>query len=334
MKLSHRERIERTITGQPVDRPAVSLWRHFPVDDQTPEGLARSVIHFQERFDFDFIKITSASSFCIKDWGVEDEWQGNPEGTRQITQQPIKKKDDWSVINPISIKQGSLADGLRSAELVRKNTPDSTPVIQTIFSPMSQAKNLVGKDKLTTHIRLYPKEVKQALQTITDVTIQFVQECQALKLDGIFYAVQHAQYSILSLPEFKEFCEPYDLQILEAAKSFWFNVGHIHGTSIMFEELCSYPVQVLNWHDLETSPSLDEGQQLYKNGAVCGGLRQWETLAYDSPDHVKKEAREAIERTKGSRFILGTGCVTPIIAPDANIFAAREVVEEFAGSRG
>jgi hypothetical protein len=38
MSLSHRERIEKTIEGQPVDRPAVSLWRHFPVDDQTPEG--------------------------------------------------------------------------------------------------------------------------------------------------------------------------------------------------------------------------------------------------------------------------------------------------------
>lgn len=123
----------------------------------------------------------------------------------------------------------------------------------------------------------------------------------------------------------------FDLQILDAANPFWFNVGHIHGTNIMFDEILRYPVQVLNWHDLETPPSLDDGKKLFPQGAVCGGLRQWKTLAFSSPDQVKNEAREAIRRTNGSRFILGTGCVSPIITPDSNLFAAREVVDEFPG---
>jgi uroporphyrinogen decarboxylase len=153
MSLSHRERIEKTIEGQPVDRPAVSLWRHFPVDDQTPEGLARAVLQFQDRFDFDFIKITSASSFCIKDWGVEDKWEGNPEGTRRFTRQPVQSKEDWAKIKPISVNKGVLGQQIECINLIKKSVPDSTPVIQTIFSPMSQAKNLVGKDNLTSHMR-------------------------------------------------------------------------------------------------------------------------------------------------------------------------------------
>jgi uroporphyrinogen decarboxylase len=334
MNLSHRERIERTIEGLPVDRPAVSLWRHFPVDDQTPEGLAKAVLQFQERFDFDFIKITPSSSFCIKDWGVEDEWQGNPEGTRHFTRQPVQDRQGWSKIKTIAPFKGSLGDQLQCIDLVRKGTPTSTPVIQTIFSPLSQAKNLVGKDNLVAHLRLYPEEVKKALQVITNVTIDFVRACIPLKIDGLFFAVQHAQYSLLNRQEFQDFGAYFDLQIIEAAKPLWFNVGHIHGTDIMFDEMLKYPVQVLNWHDLETFPSLDEGKKQYAKGAVCGGLRQWETLAYATPEQVKKEAREAIKQTNGSRFILGTGCVTPIISPDSNIFAAREVVEEFAGSRG
>ena len=333
MKLSHRERVERTISGQKVDRPAVSLWRHFPVDDQTAEGLARSVINFQERFDFDFVKITSASSFCIKDWGAVDEWRGNSEGTREYIHQPVQTEADWSKITPISAAQGHLGEQLRCIKLIKQAIPDTTPVIQTVFNPLAQAKNLVGRDNLMAHMRLYPEAVKRALQIITDVTIRFVQECQSLKIDGLFYAVQHAQYSLLSIKEFREFCEPYDRQILEVAKPFWFNLGHLHGTDVMFDEMSQYPVQVLNWHDLETPPSLDEGKKIFNRGAVCGGLRQWETLAYASPDQVKTEAREAIERTEGSRFILGTGCVTPIIAPDSNLFAAREVVEEFAENK-
>jgi uroporphyrinogen decarboxylase len=33
--------------------------------------------------------------------------------------------------------------------------------------------------------------------------------------------------------------------------------------------------------------------------------------------------------TGGRRFILGTGCVVPITAPRANLFAARNAVESF-----
>ncbi|NMC85940.1 MAG: uroporphyrinogen decarboxylase [Anaerolineaceae bacterium] len=331
MNLSHRERIERTIQGAQVDRPAVSLWRHFPVDDQSPETLARSVLNFQKRFDFDFVKITSASSYCLLDWGVKDEWRGNPEGTRQYVHQPVQTAEDWQKIQLFPMKGSKLFEQLRAFELVRKNTPDTTPVLPTIFSPLSQAKNLVGKENLVAHLRQSPDQVLGALQVITDLTLEFIQLLKTIHVDGIFFAVQQAQYSLLTREEFQKFGAAFDLQILDAAKDFWFNLGHLHGTHVMFDELSQYPVQVLNWHDLETYPGLDEGKKLFPRGAVCGGLQQWQTLAYGTPESVKAESRRAIERTQGKRFILGTGCVTPIIAPDANLFAAREVVEEYLG---
>ena len=37
---THRERIQAAIKGEIIDRPPVALWRHFPVDDQSPELLA------------------------------------------------------------------------------------------------------------------------------------------------------------------------------------------------------------------------------------------------------------------------------------------------------
>ncbi|MHC1741079.1 MAG: uroporphyrinogen decarboxylase family protein [Anaerolineaceae bacterium] len=324
--------MERTISGQIVDRPAVSLWRHFPVDDQNPEYLARSILKFQERFDFDFIKVTPASSYCLKDWGVIDEWQGNPEGTRKITRHPVENGNDWGKVKSINPTRGSLADQLTCLNLIRYGITDATPIIQTIFSPLSQAKNLVGKENIIAHIRMYPNELKHALQIITNTTIDFIQECKKLQIDGIFYAIQQAQYSLLTLQEFREFGQYFDLQVLKTLNPLWFNVGHIHGTDIMFDEISQYPVQVLNWHDLETKPNLDQGKQIFKQGAVCGGLRQWDSLAYGTPAQVKEEARVSINATKGARFILGTGCVTPIITADSNIFAAREVVEEFAGA--
>jgi len=99
----------------------------------------------------------------------------------------------------------------------------------------------------------------------------------------------------------------------------------------MFDLVADYPVQVVNWHDRETPPSLREGQARIA-GAVLGGLRQWEIMLRGAPDDVRREAQDAMQQTGGRRFILGTGCVTPITAPWANLRAARRAVE--AGSQG
>jgi uroporphyrinogen decarboxylase len=327
MIISHRSRLETILSGQKPDRTPVALWRHFPVDDQDPALLAGSVVRFQERFDFDFVKITPASTFCLQEYGSRDIWQGNPEGTRQIKNYPISSGADWMKIKKLDPRKGALASQLHCVQLTRKSLPDNTPVIQTIFSPLSQAKNLVGKENLVAHLRLNPDQLKIALQAITETTIQFIEVCVSMKIDGIFYAVQQAQYGLLNESEFQQFGQFFDSQVLKAAENLWLNIGHIHGKDIMFDRLAQYPVQVLNWHDLETSPSLNAGKRKY-TGVVCGGLKQWETLAYGTPDLVRQEAKEAIKQTNGERFILGTGCVTPIIAPDANIFAARQAVEK------
>ncbi len=39
--MNYRERMENCLAAEDTDRPPVALWRHFPVDDQTPGGLAR-----------------------------------------------------------------------------------------------------------------------------------------------------------------------------------------------------------------------------------------------------------------------------------------------------
>jgi uroporphyrinogen decarboxylase len=81
---------------------------------------------------------------------------------------------------------------------------------------------------------------------------------------------------------------------------------------------------IVNWHDRETFPSLKEAQELY-SGVVCGGMRQ-DSLVFGDQAEVRNEAADAIQQTEGKRFILGTGCVVPVIASHGNFMAARESV--------
>jgi uroporphyrinogen decarboxylase len=323
--MNKRERLQSAIGGEAVDRTPVALWRHFPVDDQRPADLAAAHIEFQNLYDFDFLKVTPASSFCIKDWGAQDDWRGNPEGTRDYMGRVIQQPNDWYALKPLDPAQGHLGQQLKTLELIRAGLPKETPIIQTIFSPISQAKNLVGGEALASHLREHPAELKAGLKDITETTLRFVEAAIKTGIDGIFYAVQLASTRIFSAAEYGEFGEPYDRQILEAAKGLWLNVLHLHGEPVMFDLVAQYPAAVINWHDRETPPTLAQGQDRF-NGAVCGGWRQWETMVLGTPDSVRAEAQDAIAQTGGRRLILGTGCVTPTTAPRANLRAAREAV--------
>ncbi|MCE1254467.1 MAG: uroporphyrinogen decarboxylase [Anaerolineae bacterium] len=321
IQLTHRQLIEKCLNNEVLPRTPVALWQHFPVDDQSADNLLAATVNFQQRFDFDLIKVSPSSSFCLKGWGSEDKWTGNPEGSREYVKFPIMNPEDWKKITPLSPKSGQMAGQLSVLDGLVKTFAKDTPIIQTIFSPLSQAKNLIGRDRLIAQLRLHPEAVHSALKVITQTTINFIEEAAKTGIDGIFYAIQQAQYGLLTEDEFKSFAMPYDLLVLETVQNLWFNMLHLHGDNVMFDIVSSYPVQVINWHDRQTQPSLAEAQKKYK-GTVCGGLKQWETMAYGTSEDVKLEAADAIQSTSGRRFILGTGCVMPVIAPYGNIMAA------------
>jgi uroporphyrinogen decarboxylase len=331
MNLTHRERLKACLAGDPaLDRPPVALWRHFPVDDQDPETLAAAVLEFQHRYDFDLVKVTPASSFSIKDWGAEDVWEGHSEGTRRYTKRVIARPQDWERLPVLCPSSLHLAGQLACLRSIRTHLSPETPLLQTIFSPLAQAKNLAGGEILLAHLHQYPDAVMKGLETIAKTTFGFVSACLETGIDGIFYAVQHAQAGLLTLEEYKTFGLPNDLVCLEPSRSLWCNLLHLHGLNIHFDLLARslFPAdlfQVVNWHDRESSPTLVKGLEM-QQGVVCGGINQ-KTIVFGDRFDVQREAKDAILQTSASRFILGTGCVVPVIAPHGNILAARKIVE-------
>jgi uroporphyrinogen decarboxylase len=323
--ISKRQRLEAAIRGEVADRPPVSLWRHFPVDDQSPQSLAASTASFQHEYDFDFVKVTPASSFCLLDWGARDEWRGNTEGTRDYTRRVVLEPEDWLKLEPLNPERGGLGQQFECLRLLHELLEAGTPVVQTVFSPLAQAKNLAGGERLVEHLHRAPESVLAGLHTITKTTTAWVESLRALQIDGIFYAVQHASFHYFDLQGYVQFGLQFDLEILERGSDFWLNVLHLHGDAIQFELVSRYPAQVVNWHDREVEPDLSTGARQF-NGAVCGGVAR-DTLVYGTPDAVAAEARQSLAECGGKGVMLGTGCVTPIIAPAGNIRALRAAVD-------
>ncbi len=324
-RLSKRERLEATVAGEPVDRPAVALWRHWPGDDQRAEDLARATLDFQRAYDFDLVKCMPASNYCIADWGAESRYLGNEEGTRAWGRRVIQQPEDWAALPVLDPTRGALGESLRFLRMVGEGLGGAVPFIQTIFNPLAQAKNLAG-ERLLSDMRRHPAALHCGLAAITETTVRYLEAARRTGIAGIFLALQHATYDLLSEAEYREFGRAYDRHVLAAAEGLWFNVLHLHGEHVMFDLVADYPVQALNWHDRETPPSLEQGLARFR-GAVVGGLGRLETMVRGTPAQVRAEAQDALEQTGGRRFILGTGCVLFLTTPVGNIRAARKAVE-------
>ena len=325
---THRERLQACMAGDKPDRTPIALWRHFPVDDQSPDALAAAQVAFQRMFDFDLVKVTPSSSFCLRDWGTDDVWEGDTEGTRRYVNSVIAAPSDWEKLPVLDPHKGFLGGQLACLRAIRGELGPDTPILQTVFSPLAQAKHLAAEDLMLVHLRKYPDALLKGLETITQTARRFVDAARETGIDGIFYAVQHAQAGTLAPDELARFSRPADLAVLEAADGLWCNMLHIHGDHIYFDAVADYPVQIINWHDRETGPSLSEALssatlQSGRATVLCGGLGRG-TLTYGTPAQVQLEANDAIAQTGGQGLLLSTGCVVPVIAPYGNFIAARD----------
>ncbi len=319
---SKRRRLEAAIAGEPIDRLPVALWRHWPGDDQDAAALAAAHLKWQADYDWDVLKVGPASSYSVVDWGVEDRWEGHIEGTRQTTRYPIQSPSDWENLRPLDPGRGMLAQQVEALRLVCAGVDDGTPVIATIFSPLSMAKHLAGNEAMLSHMRHSPDAFHRGLATLTESIGRFIEAARAVGISGVYYAVQHAAYPLLSRAEFESFGRPYDLQALAAAEGLWGNIVHLHGTRVMFDLVADYPAAFLNWHDRETGISLAEGLA-QTPAAASGGVSQW-TIHRDGPEGMLAEVADARTQTGGRRLLLGTGCVIMTTTPLRNIRALRE----------
>ncbi len=328
--MNHRERIHAALRGEPVDKVPVALWRHFPNDDLRAETLAARVVEFQNKYDFDLVKVTPASGYPAEMYGASFIDGKNREGTRSYTSRPVNQLDDWDRIAPLDASNPVTAREAAAIKAIRAQLGDDVPVLQTVFGPLNSAHNLAG-ERMFGDLRAHPDIVERALRAIAQSTINFAVASLRAGASAIFYATQMATSRYVTEDEVHRYAEPYDLQVLEAirAEKPDLILLHIHGLDIYFDALAQGPVDILNWHDRRTAPSLKAARAslgAQSGKALLGGLEEWKTLTEGSPEAVRAQARDAVGETQGRGFILGAGCVIPVDTPEANIRAAVDAV--------
>jgi uroporphyrinogen decarboxylase len=322
MTMTAWERVEAALNGNEVDRTPVSLWRHFPDQDQTAEALAESTIGWQRLLDLDFIKLMPPGDYATIDWGARSEYQGSPGGTRETVHFPVQVPGDWNRIGLLKARKGFNAEVVKACGLVRRALGDDVPVLQTIFSPLTIA-NKLSDGGVIDHLRTHPEAVHAALEAIRDVTIDVTRSSLANGADGIFFASQCATSDMVTREEYQEFGVQYDQPVIQAISEGGsrFTMVHIHGANTFFDVLAGYQGHALNWHDRRVGPSIDQVRDLYPDRAMVAGIDE-KAIASMSAAEVEDQVLSAREMASDRHILIGPGCVVPVATPVANLASA------------
>ncbi len=327
--MSHKRRIENALALKETDRLPFGFWWHFPNRDRAPRRLAELALGLQQKLDLDFIKFSPYGLYSVVDWGVTLNIRGGV-NTPVQADYPIKRPEDWRKLRSFRGTEGEYLVVLEAQRIALCEMRQHVPLIQTVFSPLTSCVKMAGRETLLRHIREAPDAVHAGLEIVAETTRRFAMEVVTRGADGLFFASQTTNEGYLSRNEYAEFARRYDLVVLEAVQGrSWFNVFHLHGEKVMFDQVLDYPVQALNYHDREAGPSLAE-MRAKTNKCLIGGIGQNTTLVHGTPKEVDAQVKEAWEQVDRRGLILGPGCVANLGAPEENVMQLRKSVEETA----
>lgn len=327
-RMDKLERVDAALRGDAVDRVPVSFWGHDYMREWTAEGLAEAMLENYRTYDWDYMKVNPRASYHVEDWGATLERTTDPNHGHRFLSFPVSAPNDWRRLRPLEPDRGVLGEQLDALRLIGAGLRGEAYFIQTIFSPLSVAKYLVGNrpDPVQQSIAEHPGALKAALEVITQTFATYAAASLAAGASGIFFATTGwASADLLTEDQYTEFGVEYDLRVLDAvAGKAPFNVLHNCGDHIYFDLLASYPIHAISWAaTLPGNPPLADGK-LRTAAAVMGGVAEKTTLPGGTPDQVAAEVSQAIKETGGRRVLLAPGCSIPPNTPPANLRAAAE----------
>jgi uroporphyrinogen decarboxylase len=316
--MTKRERVMAALRGEAVDRVPLAFWLHNFAAENSAKGLAEETLRLHRRFDWDFLKPQSRAQCFAEMWGLG--YTPSTEKARQyaVTRTPIRDATGLAALRPADPATGALGEQLEALRLIRAAVGPELPIIWTIFSPLMVLPFLVegGRDAALALVRSAPRETAAAFDAMTETLAAYARAGLAAGADGLFYATNMATTSLVSPEECRRWQRPYDLRILEAVASAPFNLLHVCGSGIHFDQFANYPVTAFSWATMPGNPSLDRVHG-DTGKAVVGGLPAKPEIASMKADELVRRARRAVAQMRGRWLLLGPDCSINPDTPEA-----------------
>ena len=319
--MTKRERVMAALSGKPVDRVPLAFWLHNFATENSAEGLTAETLRLANAFDWDYLKPQSRAQCFAEMWGLRYRPSGQQAVQYSVTHAPVADADGLRRLDAADPKTGALGEQLDALRAIRRAVGADTPIIWTVFSPLMILPMLLagGRDQAWALVRREPGAVERAFQAMTETLAAYARECLAAGADGLFYATNMGTREATTPEECRRFQRPYDVQILGAAAA-PFNLLHVCGTGVLFDEFADYPATAFSWATVPGNPTLAEGHARTRC-AVVGGLPAKPGIASMTAEALADRTRTAVREMGWRWLLLGPDCSINPDTPEALMHA-------------
>ncbi|MCC7168033.1 MAG: hypothetical protein IT565_10725 [Rhodospirillales bacterium] len=331
--MNHRERVMAAIQGKPVDRVPMSFWLHNFAEEYSAKALSDETVRLYRTFGWDFLKPQSRASCFAEMWGTRMTFSTERTVAPKVRPETLRDAKSLGDVRPADPSTGALGEQVAALRAVRAALGTDVPIVTTIFAPLMVATYMVagGRTAVLALMREDPAALQRGLKAIGDTLSVYARTCIDAGVDGIFYATTVANKPQISVEDCRRFQRPYDVPILEAAKSAPFNIMHVCGDNTHFDEFIDYPVSVFSWATTPGNPRLAEVRD--RTGrAVLGGLPGKPQIGGMSAEALVDCARISLAETGGRHHLLGPDCSINAGTPDALLHAVGKAVAGRTGA--
>ncbi len=301
------ERVDATLAGSTVDRPAVSAWYHFGVQHAPGTRVAEISLEFFRQYDLDFLKL------------MNDYYYPFPPARDEIS-----TAGDLRAMERFDVTDSPWAEQLAAIDVAAHELEGRAYFLDTMFDPWQWLRRGLAGEHLYHLMDTELAALKGALEVMTANLVDYAIASVDRGAAGIFLSVG-ATEELLTREQAEELVMPYAERIVEAvAERAPFTTLHAHGENVFVDLVTDTAAPVLSYQDRgANNPPLASMKEAF-NGCVMCGVDQ-NAFKNHTPAHIRRCVRSALADGGRERFFLTPGCS---IAADLNPLILRTFVEE------
>jgi uroporphyrinogen-III decarboxylase len=296
--LTHKERVDRALGGQDLDRPPYTFYHHYK--RPTPQLEAQDHLEFHRTYNTDIVKVMNDFDY------------------------PKSETGKWHELKPLA---APFPDQLTTLKIIRDGLNGDAYYIDTIYGPymtamilfraqpefsgLTQAEEAGPKvlDAIHGFQQAHPDQWHDALEAITQSTLNHIRQIKEIGASGALVGVFNAAAKFGTVADYERFSRPYDRRVFDALADSKLTFLHLHNLERpyidQFKDLHAPVVQ----YSLKTSGIPVSEIRGQFSQTIAGGVDEvdYEKLTVAE---IRKQWTEAREQA-GAKYIAAPGCSVP-----------------------
>jgi uroporphyrinogen decarboxylase len=296
--LSHKERVDRALLGQTVDRPPYTFYHHYK--RPTAQLEAQEHLDFHRAYRTDIVKVMNDFDY------------------------PKSVAGQWYDLKPLD---SPYPDQLETLRKVRDGLNGDAYFIDTLYGPYMTAMILyqsspqfAGQPKsddiqdqqikdLRQFQRQHPDAWHNALDAITQSTINHIRQSKEIGASGALVSIFNAESKFGSVEDYEKYTRPYDKRIFDALAETKLTVLHLHYLERPYlDQFKDFNAPILQYSVKTSGIPIAEVRQKYTQ-PICGGVDEIDYRRLTT-EEIRSQWKEA-KLQAGPKYIAAPGCSIP-----------------------